>query len=109
MPRRPGRSVKGPIVSFQIQRYGGLLPSRLLPPGKRRKEGLRSLSACIRSILRPFGRSLYVGGNREMRLKFRDPLTAPPSNVIEKVLLTSEAASVGVNVKLCCVHFPGAN
>lgn len=41
-----------------------------------------------------------------MRLKFKEPLTAPPSKVIEKVLLISAAATVGFSVKLCCVHLP---
>lgn len=34
-----------------------------------------SFIACMRSLLRPFGRSFQVGGNRLMRLKSRNPFS----------------------------------
>jgi hypothetical protein len=36
---------------------------------------LSAAIASIRSTRRPFGRSLYVGGNRDRRLKFKGSLT----------------------------------
>lgn len=58
VPGYPGRSLRGPRVSVQFHQYGECRPSRLLPPGTRKKEGLRSAIASMRSMRRPFSRFL---------------------------------------------------
>lgn len=79
--------------------------------------------ASISSFRMPLGRSLYVGGNRLIRLKSREPLDAfyntlagvlilvlitlnltEASNVSEKVLLELAAFFDGVKVKECCTQ-----
>lgn len=83
--------------------------------------GFSPFSASIKSIRKPFGRSLYVGGKRLIRLKSSDPSVAwkscqvrfrvrdlrkptEASYVILKVLLTLSASASGVSTTACSLH-----
>src|SRR5690348_2775972 len=61
----PGGPQTGPTGFFHLNRAAIVLPSRKLPPGKRRNFGFRAINFSIRSTRRPFGRFLCVGGKRE--------------------------------------------
>jgi hypothetical protein len=74
------------------------------PPGIRRKLGLSPFNASIRSGLSPLDLLLYVGGNKEIKLKFRD--SALESNSRTKELLLFGAAIVGFNSYVYSAHVP---
>lgn len=76
----------------------------MFPPGNLRKLGLSSFNAFIKSNLIPFGLSLNVGGNRLIRLKFRDEEDLVGLKLKLKTLLVSGAADLGLRVKVCFVH-----
>lgn len=78
----PGRSQTGPMVFFQLNRVAMVLPSRKFPPGKRRNFGLRAMSLSIRSVRRPLGRLLWVGGKSETCWSHRVPPAAAGSAVV---------------------------
>src|ERR1017187_6705639 len=81
------------MVFFQSKRVSMVLPSRQLPPGKRRKAGLKSARIRMMSGRLPLGRSLKVGGNSETMLNQTVPLAAAEST---SRFLADGADSAGV-------------
>lgn len=58
----PGRSLSGPIVSFHFHRVFSDEPSRLFPPGKRKKEPLMASNGSARNGFSPLYLLRNVGG-----------------------------------------------
>ena len=90
-------------VAFHCHLVAVVCPSKLFPPGRRKKDGPISASASAISVRIPFALFLNVGGKRENMAKLIVcPDAAVPSTVTAKTLVRLVVPVLGVKEAVTC-------